>query len=148
SRLSRPRGAVPKGAFAPGHPCQGRCPEQSARLDREGGGMSDPWSFTVASHLKAPAARVWEHASTFAGVNRELRPLVRMTHPRGVKALTPESFPLGRVAFRSWILLFGVVPVEYDDVTLVELEPGRGFREASRMMLVRQWGHSREVSPA
>jgi hypothetical protein len=70
-----------------------------------------------------------------------------MTHPRAIPALTPESFPPGRVAFRSWILLFGVVPVEYDDVTLVELVAGRGFREASRMMLVREWRHSREVSP-
>jgi hypothetical protein len=70
-----------------------------------------------------------------------------MTHPRHILALTPEAFPLGRVAFRSWILLFGVVPVDYDDITLVELAPGRGFREASRMMLVREWRHSREVSP-
>ena len=44
--------------------------------------MSEPYSFTIASRLKAPAARVWEHASTFAGVNRERRPLARMTHPR------------------------------------------------------------------
>jgi hypothetical protein len=36
--------------------------------------MSDPYSFTFASHLKAPTAQVWEHASSFAGVNRELRP--------------------------------------------------------------------------
>jgi hypothetical protein len=31
-------------------------------------------SFTIASCLRSPAARVWEHASTFAGVNRELWP--------------------------------------------------------------------------
>jgi len=32
------------------------------------------YSFTIASRLRSPAARVWEHACTMAGVNRELCP--------------------------------------------------------------------------
>ena len=75
---------------------------------------------------RAPADRVWEHASSFAGVNRELWPL-SMTHPADRARLTPESVPLGRPAFRSWILLFGLIPVDYDDITLVELEPGQFY---------------------
>jgi hypothetical protein len=27
--------------------------------------------------------------------------------------------------------LFGVLPFDYDDLTIVELEPGRGFQEES-----------------
>src|SRR5262249_34383059 len=105
--------------------------------------MSESHSFTISTALRAPAERVRAHASTFAGVNRELGPLVYMTYPSAVPALTPEAFPVGRTAFRSWILLFGLVPIEFDDIALVELEPGRGFSEVSRTFSMRQWRHRR-----
>jgi ligand-binding SRPBCC domain-containing protein len=110
--------------------------------------MNDDYSFTIASHLQASAERVWAHASTFEGVNRELRPLLRMTYPPRRAVLPPETIPVGRFAFRSWFLLCGLVPVEYDDITIVELEPGRGFYEVSRMMAMQQWRHRRTVVPA
>jgi ligand-binding SRPBCC domain-containing protein len=102
-------------------------------------------SFTISTPLRASAQQVWAHASTFAGVNRELWPWVRMTCPRAQARLTPDAFPVGRTAFRSWILLFGLVPVEYDDFTLAELEPGRGFYEVSRLLTLREWRHRRSV---
>jgi ligand-binding SRPBCC domain-containing protein len=71
-----------------------------------------------------------------------------MTFPPALARLTPELFPLGRTAFRSWLLLFGIVPVEFDDIQLVELEPGRGFYEVSRMFTMREWRHRRTVTPA
>jgi hypothetical protein len=110
--------------------------------------MNGAYSFTLSTPLRASADRVWAHASTFAGVNRELWPLARMTYPAALERLTPEAVPLNRVAFRSWILLFGVVPVEFDDFTLVELEPGRGFYEVSRLLTMREWRHRRTVTPA
>src|SRR4051812_30918583 len=106
------------------------------------------FSFAVTTRLRAPAARVWAHASTFAGVNPELWPLVRMTYPAGGGRLAPGAVPIGRVAFRSWVLLVGLVPVEYDDFTLVGLDPGREFSEASRLLTVREWRHRRTVTPA
>jgi ligand-binding SRPBCC domain-containing protein len=106
------------------------------------------YSFAVESALRAPADRVWAHASTFAGVNRELWPLVRMTYPPQMARLTPEAVPLGRTAFRSWILLFGLVPVDYDDIALRALDPGRGFDEASRLFSATFWGHRRTITPA
>jgi len=45
--------------------------------------------------------------------------------------------PLGRAVFRSWVLLLGLVPVEFDDFTLLELEPGRGFDECARLLTMR-----------
>jgi ligand-binding SRPBCC domain-containing protein len=105
------------------------------------------YSFVIESPLRAPADRVWAHASSFAGINRELWPL-RMTHPPGHARLTPETTPLGRPAFRSWILLFGLVPVDFDDLMLIELEPGRGFSEVSRLFSAREWRHRRTVTPA
>jgi ligand-binding SRPBCC domain-containing protein len=109
--------------------------------------MSGPHSFLIATHLAAPAERVWAHASDFRELNREFWPLLRMTYPAAQARMTPESFPLGQVAFRSWMLLFGVIPVEYDDFTLAELEPGRHFAEVSRMLGVREWRHRRSVTP-
>jgi ligand-binding SRPBCC domain-containing protein len=103
-------------------------------------------TFTIATALQASQELVWEHASSFAGVNRELWPLARMTYPAAMKRLTPETVPLGRVAFRSWILLLGIVPVDFDDITLMELEPGRGFYEVSRLLTMREWRHRRTLT--
>jgi ligand-binding SRPBCC domain-containing protein len=71
-----------------------------------------------------------------------------MTYPQALRRLTPEAFPVGRTAFRSWLLLFGLVPVEFDDFMLVELEPGHGFSEVSQQLNVREWRHRRTVTPA
>ncbi len=111
--------------------------------------MSNPaYSFTVESRLRASPAQVWAHASTFDGVNRELGPFFRMTFPEKMSQLTLETVPLGEKAFRSWILLFGILPIEFDDICLVELNPGHYFQERSRMLSIRAWGHRRTVTPA
>jgi ligand-binding SRPBCC domain-containing protein len=104
-------------------------------------------SFRIASHLRAPPQQVWAHASSMAGVNHELGPILRMTHPPGMTAIDDRAVPLGVPLFRSTILLFGVLPVDYDDLTLESLEPGRGFRERSRMMTQREWIHERTIDP-
>ena len=41
-----------------------------------------------------------------------------------------------------------MLPFEYDDITLVELEPGRRFLERSPMLSQRSWQHERIVEPA
>jgi hypothetical protein len=83
-----------------------------------------------------------------AGVNDELRPLFRMTHPAGVDRLDPPLGQLGKPAFRSWVLLFGLVPVDYDDIAIARLDPGRGFLERSRLGTQRLWEHERRIEPA
>jgi hypothetical protein len=74
-------------------------------------------------------------------------PIVRMTVPRGLERLDPEKVPIGRPIGRSWILLFGVLPIDYDDITLVRLDPGRGFLERSPMLTQRLWEHERTIEP-
>jgi ligand-binding SRPBCC domain-containing protein len=101
----------------------------------------------VASRLDAPAAEVWERVTTFEGVNDELMPLARMTAPSDVNSLQPADVVPGRRLFRSWILLLGAIPIDYDDVTLVRLDPGRGFLERSPMLSQRSWEHERIVEP-
>lgn len=109
---------------------------------------SRPAEFEVSSLVPAPPERVWERVTTPDGINHEMRPWMRMTMPKEVEALTPETIELGKRVARSWILLFGVLPFDYDDVTIVEMEPGRRFLERSKMLSQRSWQHERIVEPA
>ena len=106
---------------------------------------SDP--IEVSSHLAASADDVWSRISSLRGVNDELRPLLRMTIPRGVEQLDSDQVIVGERIGRSWLLLFGLIPIDFDDLTLVALEPGRGFEERSRMLSMRVWEHERRLQP-
>jgi hypothetical protein len=99
------------------------------------------------SHLDASPAAVWERIITPEGINHELMPLMRMTVPRDVDALDPASVPVGERLFRSWVLLFGFIPFDYDDIGLVRFEPGHGFHERSTMLSQRRWEHERTLEP-
>ena len=76
------------------------------------------------------------------GVNHELRPLVRMTLPRGSDGVL-RTGSLGR----SWILLGGVLPIDYDDLNIAAIDPGRGFNERSSLGSARSWHHDRTLEP-
>jgi ligand-binding SRPBCC domain-containing protein len=108
------------------------------------------FSFAIASWLAAPRDAVWAHATSMRGVNQELWPLAQMTHPRDVTSIgaVGDAPVLGQRLFRSWILAFGVLPIDYDDLTLVELEPGRRFLEHSSMATQREWIHERVLHEA
>lgn len=103
---------------------------------------------SVSSRLDADAAAVWNRVTTPEGINDEMRPIMRMTVPAGVERLDPESVELGKRIGRSWVLLFGRVPFDYDDLTLVGLDPGRGFLERSSMLSQRVWEHERTLESA
>src|SRR5947207_12757197 len=103
--------------------------------------------FEVSSVVPAARAAVWQRISTMAGVNAELMPLARMTYPAAVAELRAEDVVPGERLFRSWILLFGVLPIDYDDITLVRIEDERGFLERSPMLSQRTWEHERTLEP-
>ena len=100
------------------------------------------------SSIPAPAAPVWERAVTEEGINDELRPILRMTMPRGLRGAAIADVEVGVELGRSWILLGGLLPVDFDDLCLAELEPGRRFRERSRTLAFAVWQHERIVEPA
>ena len=104
-------------------------------------------SFTVSSDLAAPADVVWQRVTSSAGINHELMPIVRMTVPRGLESLDLDSVESGRHLGRSWLLLGGVLPFDYDDITIEHLDPGRSFQEDSTMLSQRSWRHHRLVEP-
>jgi ligand-binding SRPBCC domain-containing protein len=106
----------------------------------------------LTTRLPAPAAAVWARAVTPDGINDELRPILRMTMPRGMDAATIEDVAIGEELGRSWILLAGLIPVDYDDLRLVAIdrEPKGGqtlfrFEECSRTAAFAVWSHERIV---
>ena len=107
-----------------------------------------PAEISIASRVEAPPEAVWDRVTTPEGINDEMRPWMRMTLPRGIERLDPAEIELGKPIGRSWILLFGFLPIDYDDITLVRLDVGRGFLERSRMLSQRSWEHERTLEPA
>jgi hypothetical protein len=99
------------------------------------------------TELPAPAADVWARVTSMGGVNHELRPWMRMTVPRAARGLTLDTVELNRPVGRSWVLALGVIPFDYDKVTLVERGPGLRFLERSPMGSMRLWQHERVVEP-
>ncbi|MEO8091697.1 MAG: hypothetical protein ABI726_03175 [bacterium] len=105
-------------------------------------------SVEQVSHLAAPAGKVWARAITPEGINHELGPWLRMTMPPGLRGATIDDARVGERLGRGWLLLGGVLPVNYDDLCLAEVEPGRRFLERSSMLSLRVWQHERIVEPA
>jgi ligand-binding SRPBCC domain-containing protein len=96
--------------------------------------------FRVSSRLPASPDAVWSRVATPEGINDELGPWIRMTVPEGA------DLRQGTIG-RSWILLGGVLPVDYDDIHIEWLEPARGFHERSRMASASAWWHDRTLIP-
>ncbi len=97
--------------------------------------------------VPAEPARVWERVVHPDGINHEMRPWMTMTMPCRATGLTIETIPLGRPVGRAWLRLFGLVPFDFDHLTLVEVEPGVRFRERSTMLSMRRWEHERTLTP-
>ncbi|NOV98047.1 hypothetical protein [Isoptericola halotolerans] len=100
----------------------------------------------TTSVLAVPRAVLWRHATSFAGIRAELWPWVAMTTPpamRGPAGGAPMTTggPLGR----SVLLLGGWFPVEYDDVVVAQVEPGRRFVERSQTLTMARWEHERAL---
>lgn len=109
-----------------------------------------PACFTVSSDLAAPPARVWSHASSFAGINAELWPLAMSAPaayrgPGGLDLLIPRV--PGRRLLVSWISLLGVIPFDRHRLGLDALDPEAGFNEHSDSLMNAMWRHTRTLTP-
>ena len=102
-------------------------------------------SFSLTSTVDAPAAVVWARAATFAGVNHELRPFLRMVPPRRYRSATIDTVPAGVPLGRVFIWYFGFLPLDYDAMGFAEMVPGSHFHEVSTMGSMRHWEHRRTV---
>jgi len=100
---------------------------------------------TFVSHVAAKRRRVWEMVARTRGVNDELSPLVRMTFPREVDRLDLSN-PVVRRGFDSWVLLFGLLPMDRHRFGFVDMVDGESFDERSHSWLHRSWRHQRMVT--
>ena len=99
------------------------------------------------SRLAAAPDALWQHATSMAGVNFELMPLVRMTYPRDRDRLPEHDALPDGVLFHSWLLAFGLLPFDRHALCLRSLGPGMRFDEDSTSWLQRRWGHHRRIEP-
>lgn len=115
------------------------------------GSLSVPvheWEFAQQSLVTAEVDTVWRRVVSPEGINHEMRPWMTMSLPRGAEDVTIDSVRVGEPVGRAWLRLLGVVPFDYDHLSIVELEPGRRFLEESTMLSMRRWVHERSLSPA
>jgi len=91
--------------------------------------VSEPISLRFESTLRASPERVWEWITSVEGISAEMRPFCRMTTPKKMHSLANVRVEPGTRMFRSYVFLFGFMPIDYSDMTLVELTPGVGFVE-------------------
>ena len=96
------------------------------------------------SSLRAPQTEVWRHASSMQGVNHELMPMLRMTHPPEATDLTSPLLKIGETAFISTLLLFGVLPIDRHHLMLEGVYE-HGFDERSWSWTQKIWIHQRRV---
>lgn len=99
------------------------------------------------SSVGAPADAVWRRVVTPEGINDELHPVMTMSIPGSARGMTIDDIPVGTPIGRAWLRLFGVLPFDYDDLVIAELQPGRAFHEESTMLSMRLWRHERSVTP-
>ncbi|MDN4172951.1 hypothetical protein QWY28_08370 [Nocardioides sp. SOB77] len=110
---------------------------------------TEPTTLVRTSTVPRPAPEVWARVTSPAGIRHEMRPWLSMTMPPALRGGTVDDAAplLGRPLGKAWLLAGGVLPVDFDDMTVVALEPGRRFHERSRMLLFPRWEHERTVQP-
>lgn len=89
--------------------------------------------------VSATPAAVWDRVVDPEGINHEMWPWMTMSMPAGAEGLTIETIQLGKPLGRAWLRLFGLLPFDYDYLTIVEMEPGKRFLERSMMLSMRLW---------
>lgn len=114
-------------------------PQSQALLSRKGS-----VKFEVSSNLKISPEDV-NGLLTMKGVNRELSPLIRMTTPSELSNKPIFEWPTGQVLFASWILLFGILPIDRHRFFFQSIDRQRGFSESSSSIINKVWHHRRDI---
>ena len=104
-------------------------------------------SLHFESRLQASPEQLWRWITSVDGILREIRPLLSMSVPPGIRSLEDLEVVPRRPLFRSHMRLFGLLPLGTSQLTLLELTPGRGFIAAGlvRWFLTRIFRHRHRV---
>ncbi|MDP1540176.1 MAG: hypothetical protein Q8L72_05940 [Moraxellaceae bacterium] len=103
--------------------------------------------FSFETTVSVAPEKAWQWITSFDGISKEMSPFLKMSAPKGVTGLSSINFEPGKPMFRSWISLFGILPIDYSNLTLMSLEPGVGFVEQSAMGSMKLWRHERRLTP-
>lgn len=98
------------------------------------------------SMIDAPRAAVWHRVTSPDGINDELMPYMRMVMPRRHRGTSIADLRPGTSLGRVWILYLGVLPLDWDRLTLTEIDPEHHFQEVSSMISMRVWRHRRTLT--
>lgn len=104
-------------------------------------------TFCKTSEVFAPVGTVWERIINQEGINHEMGPYLKMTMPKSFRGKSIGDVSAGTHIGKSLLLLFGVIPFGYDDITIAQIDPGRMFLEESVMTGMRTWIHHRALEP-
>nr|WP_174505329.1 hypothetical protein [Acinetobacter sp. Marseille-Q1620] len=110
--------------------------------------MDNSISLRYQSELSASRQQIWQWITSVEGISKEISPYFRMTAPKNIRSINDLQPEAGKKLFRSYIFLFGFLPIDYSDMTLVKLEPEQGFIENSPMGSMKNWQHIRSIIPS
>lgn len=82
-----------------------------------------------------------------AAVNAELGPWIKMTVPAPWHHRPIVQWPTETALFNSWILLFGVLPIDKHRFYLHSTNKATGFDERSTSIINKRWQHTRTAHP-
>jgi hypothetical protein len=100
--------------------------------------------FEVSSNLKISPDQISE-LLTMIGVNTELSPFISMTAPSQWVNRPIFEWPAGQVLFSSWILLFGIIPIDRHTFFFQSIDGNSGFSEESSSFTNKLWHHRRRI---
>ena len=109
--------------------------------------MNEPIVLYFESELSTSSDKIWESITSVKSIRKEIQPFFTMTAPQHIKSLGDIKLALGKPLFRSYVLLLGIIPIDYSDMTLLELEEKLGFVEQSPMKSMKLWRHERSIKP-
>ena len=101
--------------------------------------------FEIESKLRVDVDSLANELFSMEAVNQELSPLVRMSVPSEWRNVPIRQWPCGEFLFKSWITLFGFLPVDLHFVRLSGVRE-TSFQETSSSLVNRHWNHERTIS--
>jgi hypothetical protein len=107
--------------------------------------MPASFALTIRSHVRASRDDVWEHATSIHGINAELGPWIRISHPAGQPRLIDEQTTSDRSAINVTILLGGIIPVDRMGLHIERWTPGSSLREHNASILHKRWIFDRSL---
>jgi ligand-binding SRPBCC domain-containing protein len=103
---------------------------------------------TFETKVAATPGAAWAWSTSIVGVSMEMRPLLKVTFPRGMSHIPgQDDSRLGTSLGNCKFLLLGLIPVDLSRLTFTEVETGRRFVEESPLLSMKRWRHERILTP-